>query len=616
MTSSERPSLELVGYEGGGKKFWRAERNGTSVELEHGPIGAAGKRDSRTFADEAAARTYFSKQLAVRIDRGYHAELPFQIVRWAEVKDEVSPWLAGNSEQDDHRVLVHDGDLTVPHALWLDYRCGLLALADESEEPFAGVLVRGNLAIEGCLFNNEDDYGPFLLVTGALTARGIATGGSQICVRGAITAEAIVGVYNHGSLVAHGPLRARLIASEHTVEGAPLDGLRYSGWGRNALPVRDGVVDESEPYEPRNLFVSAVLKGSQVDLGKARQLLIGGKAILKNEPLSVRAAFRKLVGKKLADPDKVKSLSLPAKDLTFLPEEILAFRKLEKLTLTHNKLRTLPEELGQLTELRELHLRGNGLRELPASIGRLTKLRVLDLEANCIWRLPDSLAACVELRTVNLTNNPYSYVRAAFGGWDKVQLMWDFPEVLTRLPRLEELTFDGTFLRHLASRRFDSPTLRRAVIENSLVLDVDPALHDQLTIALEDSPKRALNYIRYWFDNDEIHLEYFYNGKRDTYDFTQMLALFGLVLRIAIPTAAPYTEALATFEKQCADVIRGLAWGGKNTRHVQALFRALGESLDGFEQTYPGNPLITGLRPMFAKHAGAVAAAPSFDSDD
>jgi predicted DNA-binding WGR domain protein len=616
MTCSERPSLHLVGYEGGGRTFWRAERNGTSVELHHGAIDTAGKRESRTFANEAAARAFFSRQAAIRIDRGYHAELPFQILRWAEVRDEVSPRLAGNSESDDDRVLVHDGDLTVPHALWLDYRRGLLALADENEPAFAGVLVRGNLTIEGCLVNYEDDYGPFLLVTGDLTAPGVATGGSQICVRGALTAETVVGVYNHGSLVAHGPLRAKVVASEHTIEGGPLDAIRYHGWGRNALPTRDGVVDASEPYEPRNLFVSAVMKGGQVDLGKARQLLVAGKPIVKSEPLSVRAAFRKLVGKKLAEPDKVKSLSLEGKDLTFLPEEIFAFRKLEKLTLKRNKLRLLPEELGRLTELRELDVSSNGLQELPESIGQLGKLRSLVLSANCLWRLPASLASCTELRTINLTNNPYSYVRASFGSWDKVQLMWDLPEVLTRLPRLEELIFDGTFVRNLPARRFDSPHLHRAVIKSSLVLEVDAALHDQLAIDVAKSPERAVNYIRYWFDNDEIHLEHFYDARRDTYDLTQVLALFGLLLRIVIPTAAPYTAAIATFEKQCLDVIRGLAWGGKNVRHVQTLFRALGESLAGFEQTYPGNPLLAGLRPMFAKHAGTPASEHRSEDDD
>lgn len=626
--ASDEVTIRLVGIEGGRKSFWRATRRDNIIDLHQGDFrtegeGAGsgadpgepsdeGKRDTRSFADASVARTYLSKQLALRIDRGFYADLPFRITTWAEVKDEVCAVLPGNHEQDSDRVLVVDGDAAVPHNLWLDYRRGMLALLDESEPPLAGLIVRGNLTLAGCLYNYEDDHGPFLLVTGGLTARAIATGGARIHVAGALSADTIVGVYNHGSLVAAGPLRAKIIATEHTVSGAPLSALVYRGWGRIVLPVRDGVADETEPYEPRQLFAPVVLKGSSVDLARARELAVAGKSIAKESPLSVRAAFRKLMGKKFAEPDKVKSLSLSGKELTFLPEELFTFRKLEKLILTHNKLRELPEELGLLTELRELQLRGNGLRELPESIGKLTKLRVLDLEANCLWRLPDSLASCTELRIVNLTNNPYSYLRSAFGGWNKVRIMWKYPEVLTRLPKLEQVIFDGTFIRHLPQRRFDSPNLSRAVIKGSLVLEVDPLLHGQLQVHAGESHDRAVNTIRYWFDSDEIHLEDFYDSKRDAYDFAQIDAILCLLLEINIPTAAPYHAALAEFEKQCADVIRSLSWGGKHTRHVHALFRALGEALDRFEPRYPpGNALIAGLRPMFARHAGQAGQPPA-----
>jgi hypothetical protein len=46
-----------------------------------------------------------------------------------------------------------------------------------------------------------------------------------------------------------------------------------------------------------------------------------------------------------------------------------------------------------------------------------------------------------------------------------------------------------------------------------------------------------------------------------------------------------------------------LSWGGKNGRHIRALFQALGDSLDGFEQRYPGNAFVSGCRPLFAVHA-------------
>jgi Leucine-rich repeat (LRR) protein len=613
--SSEAVEIRLVGFEGGGKKLWRGVRSGNEVEITHGLLVADGaesakstktKTERKSFDDAAKAQAFLDKQLTARLDKGYFPDLPYQVLTWAEVKAEVLSHLGENGESDDDRVLVLDGDVSLPHGLGLDYRQGLFTLADESEHPFTGLIVRGNLTLAGCLSNYDDDYGPFLLVTGDLTAPSLATGGARVCALGAITCELIIGVYNHGCVEAKGPLRAHVVASEHTVAGNPLDAIHYGGWGRNAFAVRGGTRDPSDAYEPGGLFVSALLKSQSVDLAKARQLAVANKPVVKDAPVSVRAAIRKLLGKKLDEPEKVKSLSLPGKDLSSLPDEIFLFTKLEKLTLTHNKLYRLPEALGQLTELRELHVRGNGLQELPDSIGQLTKLRVLDLEANCIWRLPDSLAQCAELRTVNLTNNPYSYVRASFGGWSKVKLMWDFPEVLTYLPRLETVTFSGTFVRELPSRRFDSPHLKKVSVENSLVQHVDPQLHDQITVDLQKSLERPVNYIRYWFDTDEIQLDHFYSHKTRAYDFTRVLALLELLFQVVLPSA-PIPEALAAFDKQIDAVAHRINWGGKFPEHQRALFTALVGGIDAALARHPagerGHELLRQLRPKFEARA-------------
>ncbi|WP_224365048.1 leucine-rich repeat domain-containing protein [Hyalangium versicolor] len=595
--------LRLLGLEGAIRKFWSYEQRGASLDLHHGVVGTAGKRESKAFPSEEAAAAFARKTVAAKVAKGYYSsELAFETVTWSQVKDEVKA--AGNSEAESDRVLVLTGDIVVPHNLWLDYRCGILALADEDDPPFIGLIVRGNLTIEGCLLNHENDYGPFLQVHGNLIAQAIATGGSQIRVKGNVTARDMVGVYNHGCFAAGGELVARTIATEHTITAeGPLDTHQYLGWGAKVFAVSGGVEDRQEPYEAKGVFVPAVVDGDRVDLRKARELLAAGKPISRTEFTSVRGAFRKLVAKKLEEPDKVKSLSLAGKDLTSLPEELFLFRRLEKLDLTHNRLRTLPEELGLLTELRELHLRGNGLQTLPESIGALTKLRFLNLEANCIWRLPESLARCVELRMVNLTNNPYSPVRNSFGGWQKVELMWDFPEVLTRLPKLETLTFDGTFLRTLPARRFDSTTLQKVTVRNSLVMQVDPELHAQLNVAVEDSAQRAVNYIRYWFATDVIHLEDFYDFKARRYDFAEVITLLGLLLRINIPTAAPYDASVAEFKKQSEYLAKHLNWDGKGGHHVRALFGALRDALDTLGEPYPDNALIAGLRTVFAAHA-------------
>ncbi|MFE8598733.1 leucine-rich repeat domain-containing protein [Archangium violaceum] len=602
-TPPHRPQLRLLGLEGAVLKFWSYEQRGASLDLHHGVVGTAGKRESKAFPSEEAAAAFARKTVAARVDKGYYSsELPFETFTWSQVKDEVK--VHGNSENESDRVLVLTGDVVIPHNLWLDYRSGILALANENDPPFAGLIVRGNLTIEGCLLNFEDDFGPFLQVHGDLIAQGIAVGGARIRVNGNVTTGDMAGVYNHGSFAAGGNLVARTIATEHsiTAEGQ-LDAHRYLGWGAKVFAVSGGIENKQDPYEAKGVFVPALVKDDHVDLGKAREFLAAGKPISRPEFISVRDAFRTLIAKKLEDPDKVKSLSLAGKALTSLPEELFRFRRLEKLDLTNNKLRTLPEELGLLTELRELRLRGNGLQTLPESIGALTKLRDLDLEANCVWRLPESLARCVELRTVNLTNNPYAYVRASFGGWQNVEMMWDFPEVLTRLPKLEELTFYGTLLRTLPARRFDSTSLRKLTIRRSLVTQVDPELHAQMSVAMEDSAQWAVDHIGFWFATDTIHLEDFYDVKARRYDFTEVIALLELLLRINIPTAAPYDAALEQFKKQSEHLARQLNWRGTNGHHVSALFGALGAALDTLGEPHPGNALIDGLRTLFAAHA-------------
>ncbi|NOK18866.1 hypothetical protein [Corallococcus carmarthensis] len=531
------------------------------------------------------------------------SDLPFEILTWAQVRDEVQAPDSRNDDED--RVLVLTGNVVMPHDLGLDFRQGIFAQDDEDAPPFVGLIVRGDLNVEGCVLNWENDFGPLLHVHGNLVAKSIAIGGTRLHVTGDVTTGDLVAVYNHGSVFVGGNLKARTLASHYAfrVTGA-VDAHRYQGQDSKVFAVAGGVEDAANAYEAKGVFIPALVQDGRVSLEKARALLAAGKPIARDAFTSIREAFRQLVAKKLTEPDKVKSLTLEDKGLTSLPEELFLFRKLEKLNLRRNNLRTLPEELGQLTELRELDLRLNGLLELPESIGELKKLRVLDLEANCLWRLPESLAGCVELRRVNLINNPYAYVRRAFGSWRQVKLMFDFPEVLTRLPKLEVLTFEGTPLRTLPTRRFDSTTLSKATVLRSLVTHVDPELHAQLQVDVERSREKAAAFIGYWFRPETVGQESFYDAKTDRYDFTDVLALLALLLRINIPTAAPYEEALEKFRAQSQAIVWSLDRNGDKPRHVHALFGALRDALGPLGEPYPGNALIVGLRDVFAARAG------------
>ncbi|WP_341870935.1 leucine-rich repeat domain-containing protein, partial [Corallococcus llansteffanensis] len=599
-----RLAMRLEGPEGKTRGFWSYVQHGAQLELHHGKVGTDGKRESRTFASAEAAGAFARKQVAARVAKGFwSSDLVFESSTWEQVKDSVQ--VPGKSGEDDDRVLILTGDVVVPHELWLDFRRGIFALEDPDASPFIGLIVRGNLTVEGCVFNAENDFGPFLQVDGNLVASSIAIGGSLLRVAGDVMTGDFVAVYNHGSVSVGGDLVARTIASDYSfrVEGA-VDAYRYQGQGSKVFAVSAGVEASDDPYDAKGVFVPAVVADERVLLDKARNLLSAGKPISRPVFTSVRGAFHQLVSKKMAEPDKVKSLTLEAKGLTSLPDELFLFRGLEKLNLRRNELRTLPEALGQLTELRELDVSLNGLLALPESLGALKKLRMLNVEYNCLWRLPDSLAECAELRTVNLVNNPYSSVRRAFGGWSRVQLMWDFPEVLTRLPKLEVVTFDGTPLRNLPTRRFDSTSLRSVTVRHSLVTQVDPELHSQLTVSVEESAGKAAAYIGYWFCRDHVRLESFHDAKSGRYDFTEVLAMLGLLLRITIPTAAPYAQALENFRKGSEDIVHALTWGRANAQHVRALFTALRDALGPLGEPYPGNALIAGLRDVFALHAG------------
>lgn len=495
-------------------------------------------------------------------------------VTWGAIKNEIQ--VPSNGESDEDIVLVFRGTLNVQKNLELDYRTGVFANGE------AGIVVFGDLTIEGALLNFEDDYGPFLHVKGDLKAHSIATGGMRIQVDGNINAQTIIGVYNHGFTHANGTIHAQIIATEHTVEAdSGLHGIVYNGWGQNCFLFTNSRPEASEPFEPKGVFTKPLIHQGQVDLNKARQLILKGKPVTLAKPESVREQFVKLISKKLDEPHKVKSISLTQKDLTMLPDELFVFENLEKLDLTHNNLKTLPAAIGKLKHLKELRLRGNGLQTLPESIGECVNLEFLDLEANCLTGLPDSMENCKKLKRVNLRNNPYSYVRRAFGGWSNVEFMDELPKVLTTLPNLEFLSFDDTLIRRLPDVPFASNKLAPVTYSDTLLTHVDETLHPQIHAPdLEKTLEWANDHIRFWFSSDYIRPDYFYDYRAKTYSFTDVTALLKIVIECLVPVAAPYTQSLALFQKECAEIIRRLHWDEElGQTHVQLLFTALAEEL-------------------------------------
>ncbi len=98
-----------------------------------------------------------------------------------------------------------------------------------------GIIVKGNLKVTGNIINKSTDYGPFLFVTGNVTAKNLIAGGSEVVVLGNVTVTGVIfGFYNHGRIKITGKTKAKaIIASDHVVElnSSDIEALTVSGSG-------------------------------------------------------------------------------------------------------------------------------------------------------------------------------------------------------------------------------------------------------------------------------------------------------------------------------------------------------------------------------------------------
>ncbi|MCC6783710.1 MAG: polymer-forming cytoskeletal protein, partial [Planctomycetes bacterium] len=97
--------------------------------------------------------------------------------------------------------IVHRGSTSVP-ALRLDY--GALGAS--------GIIVDGDLVVEGVIQNGEQDSGPFLVVCGNLTVDNIAIAGAPLHVAGNVRMSgAFHGYCNHGTATVEGDIEAQAL---------------------------------------------------------------------------------------------------------------------------------------------------------------------------------------------------------------------------------------------------------------------------------------------------------------------------------------------------------------------------------------------------------------------
>lgn len=92
--------------------------------------------------------------------------------------------------------------------------------------------------------------------------------------------------------------------------------------------------------------------------------------------------------------------------LTYLPDFLANFQKLEVLFLQRNKFKELPEFIGKFPILKRLNLNQNKLTHLPESIGELSCLEELNISDIDLEILPDSFAKLSKLKKLTIDGNP------------------------------------------------------------------------------------------------------------------------------------------------------------------------------------------------------------------
>ncbi len=101
-----------------------------------------------------------------------------------------------------------------------DFECDRIDLEYDAfaktygQKNSSGLVVSGDLKVNGAIINHDKDDGPRLMVGGSLTCNDVVLSGAIVVVQEQLTVlNTLVGVYNHGKLVCAGDARIGFLCS-------------------------------------------------------------------------------------------------------------------------------------------------------------------------------------------------------------------------------------------------------------------------------------------------------------------------------------------------------------------------------------------------------------------
>jgi len=391
--------------------------------------------------------------------------------------------IKGKEYYVNNKIRIYQGNATINGDLNLEY------FDDEnksSSDYFIGVVVEGDLHVNGNVINFEDDYGKFLQVGGSLFVNNLLIGGSRVDVKNKIVSKYFIRQnYNHGEIFAKEMFAPVLLAPERNPEIISEVNVTYdiSRFSEKKLDDIFGTNENNESYflnkeENAKLALEKVKKyfsWSILDVGYRQKKKEGKESkdiydFLKVYAQEVKIGERELNISTISKDEiaKITYLDLSNSTIYEVPDYFLEFHALEELdmhdcelrvlssnitnikslkilNLSSNKIRILPNSIKNLKNLEKLSLYSTGLAIISKKIKELKKLKYLDLSVNYFDAIPDEVYELENLEYLNLSR---LYIPIS----DKIKnlknlknlnlqgnLMKKLPIVFTELKALEKL---------------------------------------------------------------------------------------------------------------------------------------------------------------------------------
>jgi len=195
------------------QKFWEIYSEGNNVITRYGKIDTEGKKIIKTHPSSTIAVFEMHKQIVAKRNKGYATP---NVVSMAELMKYEKTTL---SDLDSSLYSSLEGD-HYESVIYIDGNINLESLfLDEMHEYTNGIIINGDLKVDGGIENYFPDYGPFLIVTGNVLADYVIGAGSEIYLKGESYVQTFTtGYYNHGSVSLRG-FSLFLITEEYHCDG-------------------------------------------------------------------------------------------------------------------------------------------------------------------------------------------------------------------------------------------------------------------------------------------------------------------------------------------------------------------------------------------------------------